>query len=116
MTIIEGQRVLETKAVAKLAGCSPSNIRYLVLRKTIPAPVGKVGQSWVFDEAAIMAWLPDRNQRGNAAFFSSSEGRKRAGAHAQRVWTCVCGQEVRGNGGKSGHQRSCETYKASVSG
>lgn len=113
MTIIGGRPVLETKAVAQLAGCTPSNIRYLALRETMPAPVGRVGQSLVFDEAAIREWLPRRGRPGGGQAVTE-EGRQRMGQHSQRVWTCVCGRKFRGNGGKSGHQRACEPYKASV--
>lgn len=105
--------MLDTNAVAKLRGCTASNIRYLVRRKTMPQPVGKVGQSLVFDEDAILAWLPNAGHPGGGQRVTE-EGRQRMGQHAQRTWTCVCGEQVRGNGGKSGHQRSCETYKASV--
>jgi hypothetical protein len=31
-------------------------------------------------------------------------------AHALRTWTCPCGTTVRGNGGKTSHQRACRTW------
>jgi hypothetical protein len=34
-----------------------------------------------------------------------------AKVHADRSWECSCGKKVWGNGGKSSHQRSCETYQ-----
>lgn len=41
----------------------------------------------------------------------SSTAKERASRHADRGWTCPCGKTVHGNGGKSGHQRACRTWK-----
>jgi hypothetical protein len=32
--------------------------------------------------------------------------------HANHTWTCPCGRTVRGNGGKSSHQRACTVWAA----
>lgn len=56
---------LELKEVAELAGCTASNIRRLLLAGRMPAPIGKKGQTWMFDAAAIHRWLPNRTRRGH---------------------------------------------------
>lgn len=56
--------MLSTKEVAALAGCSPSNIRKRRLAGVMPAPVARLGQTWMFDEAAIRKWLETRPGRG----------------------------------------------------
>lgn len=35
----------------------------------------------------------------------------KAKVHANRVWTCPCGRQVRGNGGKSSHRKACPTWQ-----
>lgn len=41
----------------------------------------------------------------------TADGKRRSSmTHANHSWTCDCGRTVRGNGGKSSHQRSCRTW------
>lgn len=41
----------------------------------------------------------------------TSDGKRRSSmTHARRKWTCVCGKDCLGNGGKSSHQRACRAY------
>jgi hypothetical protein len=43
----------------------------------------------------------------------TADGRRRSSmTHAGHTWTCPCGRTVRGNGGKSSHQRSCQVWAA----
>lgn len=58
-----GRPVLTTKAVAGHAGCTTSNVRRLAAAGVLH-PVGKIGQTVLFDEAQIMAWLPTRRRQG----------------------------------------------------
>lgn len=58
-----GHPVLTTSRVADLAGCTTSNIRRLTLSGVLRV-VGRSGQTLLFDEAEIMAWLPLRRRRG----------------------------------------------------
>lgn len=45
-----------------------------------------------------------------------SEKRKQAARkHADRIWTCKCGKECRGNGGKTSHQRACNIWNNRLS-
>lgn len=38
-----------------------------------------------------------------------SEQRKRSAAkHAQRIYTCACGKQVRGNGARASHRKACQ--------
>jgi hypothetical protein len=49
---------LELKQVAELAGVTPSRIRHLLGSDAMPAPAGKVGQTWVWDDdEALRTWL-----------------------------------------------------------
>jgi hypothetical protein len=41
--------------------------------------------------------------------YTADGKRKSSQTHARRSWTCPCGRTVRGNGGKSSHQRACRT-------
>lgn len=43
----------------------------------------------------------------------SRDTTRSAKVHADRSWECLCGKRVWGNGGKSSHQRACETYQRS---
>ncbi len=41
----------------------------------------------------------------------TADGKRRSSmTHAKYSWTCPCGRKVRGNGGKSGHQRACDVW------
>ena len=42
--------------------------------------------------------------------YTADGKRISASTHARRSWTCVCGKEVSGNGGRSSHQRACLGY------
>src|SRR5580698_10629005 len=42
--------------------------------------------------------------------YTADSKRKSSMTHATRGWTCYCGRAVRGNGGKSSHQRACSTW------
>jgi predicted DNA-binding transcriptional regulator AlpA len=52
--------LIQLKEVARRAGCSPSRIRKLRLLGRTPKDRGMMGQTYVFDEAEIEAWLPGR--------------------------------------------------------
>lgn len=64
VVVVEGRRMLTTNQVAHLAGCGASNIRNLLRHARIPAPRTMNGQTWLYDEEEIMAWLPGRPRRG----------------------------------------------------
>jgi hypothetical protein len=41
----------------------------------------------------------------------TADGKRRSSmTHARHTWTCPCGRTVRGNGGKSSHQRACPDW------
>lgn len=41
----------------------------------------------------------------------TADGKRRSSmTHARHTWTCPCGRTVRGNGGKSSHQRACRVW------
>lgn len=42
--------------------------------------------------------------------YTADGKRISASTHARRSWTCACGKEVFGNGGRSSHQRACLVY------
>jgi len=45
----------------------------------------------------------------------TSDGKRRSSMkHADRVHTCVCGKECRGNGGWSSHKRACALWQEAV--
>lgn len=45
-----------------------------------------------------------------SAGYTNNGKRISSMGHARHTWTCVCGKKVRGNGGKSSHQRACHKY------
>ena len=42
--------------------------------------------------------------------YTADGKRKSSMTHAKYTWTCPCGMRVRGNGGRSSHQRACLVY------
>ena len=41
----------------------------------------------------------------------TADGKRRSSmTHANHTWVCPCGRTLRGNGGKSSHQRACADW------
>ena len=58
--------------------------------------------------------LIDRGRSDRSKGYTADGKRISAMTHARRSWTCVCGKEVSGNGGRSSHQRACTVYMSEM--